>query len=66
MGVQLAVARARDPSAVAVVRLVQDLRLERAEHLMRTTGLPLAAVAWGTRAPAHCGPCCAAGGRAGQ
>ncbi|MFH8889025.1 GlxA family transcriptional regulator [Streptomyces sp. NPDC017949] len=27
------------------VRLVQDLRLEQAEHLMRTTGLPLTAVA---------------------
>ncbi|MFF4292567.1 GlxA family transcriptional regulator [Streptomyces vinaceus] len=27
------------------IRLVQDLRVEQAEHLLRTTGLPLAAVA---------------------
>ncbi|MEU6210944.1 helix-turn-helix domain-containing protein [Streptomyces sp. NPDC047023] len=27
------------------VGLVQDLRVEQAEHLLRTTGLPLAAVA---------------------
>ncbi|MFJ5546626.1 helix-turn-helix domain-containing protein [Streptomyces sp. NPDC093225] len=29
----------------APIRLVQDLRVEQAEHLLRTTSLPLATVA---------------------
>ncbi|MCC0095991.1 hypothetical protein K7B10_14605 [Streptomyces flavotricini] len=37
---------------------MQDLRVEQAEHLLRTTGLPLAAVARrvGYESPGPCGP----------